>query len=250
MTINSHGGSRTTNLIADLPGYSSPVWYDANDIANILSLSNVQRLYKITYDSTRGNRFVVHLGNRLISFEQCPKGLYFYDTKQSGLLFVATVKGKKQSYTKREVKGAEAARKLQQVIQFPTTNQFKEIIRNNVIKNCPITLRDIDAAEDIFGPSVYALKGRTTRKNPDPVKMWGKYEQIPRKIKKRNQKVSLCGDIMFVSSLPFIITVSRKIKLLTAEFLVTQKEKDIFASIKKPLNSYKRGICSGNVHGG
>ena len=53
---------------------------------------------------------------------------------------------------------------MQQVIQFPTTRQFKEIIRTNVIKNCPVTLRDIDAAEDIFGPSIYALKVRTTRK--------------------------------------------------------------------------------------
>ena len=35
MTIHSHGGSRTTNQIADLPGYASPVWYDANGIANI-----------------------------------------------------------------------------------------------------------------------------------------------------------------------------------------------------------------------
>ena len=192
MTIHSHGGSRTTNLIADLPGYASPVWYDANGIANILSLSNVQRLYKITFDSTRGNEFVVHLKGRKINFIQCPKGLYFYDTKQSGSLFLATVNSNRQSYTNREVRGAEAARKLQRVIMFPTTRQFKEAIRNNVIKNCPVTVKDIEAAEDIFGPDIYALKGRTTRQKPNPVEMPEKRKMIPKHIRRRNHKITLC----------------------------------------------------------
>ena len=40
MMVHSHGGSRSTKQIGDLPGYPDPIWYDPDRIVNILSLSN------------------------------------------------------------------------------------------------------------------------------------------------------------------------------------------------------------------
>ena len=47
-----------------------------------------------------------------------------------------------------------------------TTEKFLGYINNKIISNYPVTRSDILAAEDIFGPDVGALKGKTTRSNP------------------------------------------------------------------------------------
>ena len=46
----------------------------------------------------------------------------------------------------------------------PSTEDFKAMIRLNLIKNCPVTIRDVEIAEDIYGKDVAALKVKTTRK--------------------------------------------------------------------------------------
>jgi len=56
MTIHCNEGTKSTNLIGELPG-SSTVWYHQKGIANILSLS---RLREDTFDSTQTNHFIVH----------------------------------------------------------------------------------------------------------------------------------------------------------------------------------------------
>jgi hypothetical protein len=39
----------------------------------------------------------------------------------------------------------------------------------NAIKNNPVTTKDIEIAEKIFGPDISSLKGKTTRQKPIPV---------------------------------------------------------------------------------
>jgi transposase InsO family protein len=78
-----------------------------------------------------------------------------------GELLVTTVADKNSKYTNREYSQAVLARKLQRMIGRPGTQQFLQIIENNLLPNCPITRSDILAAEDIFGPDVGSLKGKT-----------------------------------------------------------------------------------------
>ena len=59
LRIRSTGGVSVTNQQGTLPGYGT-VWYFADGIANILSLSRVQKRYRVTYDSGAGNQFTVH----------------------------------------------------------------------------------------------------------------------------------------------------------------------------------------------
>ena len=40
------------------------------------------------------------------------------------------------------------------------------MIMQNIIKNFPVTVEDIEIAEKIFGPGVYTLKGRTPKQSP------------------------------------------------------------------------------------
>ena len=60
LDIHCNAVIATTTLIGNLPGYGT-VWYDANIIANILSLARVKEHgYQVTYDSSVGNAFHVH----------------------------------------------------------------------------------------------------------------------------------------------------------------------------------------------
>eukprot|EP00957_Ditylum_brightwellii_P008057 611237-Ditylum_brightwellii.AAC.1 len=64
--------------------------------------------------------------------------------------FTQTVAGNKQYFSKLEIEGAEAVRSLQQLIGWPSTTTFKQIVAQNMLVNCPITVDDIDRAKAIF----------------------------------------------------------------------------------------------------
>eukprot|EP00957_Ditylum_brightwellii_P116893 8916482-Ditylum_brightwellii.AAC.1 len=59
LDIYCTAGKSTTNMIGDLAGLGT-VWYYAKGITNILSLSKVAKLFKVTFDSPNGEGFVVH----------------------------------------------------------------------------------------------------------------------------------------------------------------------------------------------
>ena len=44
----------------------------------------------------------------------------------------------------------------------PSTTTFVEAHKNNGLLNCPVTPADVEAAEQIFGPDIGSLKGKTT----------------------------------------------------------------------------------------
>jgi hypothetical protein len=57
------------------------------------------------------------------------------------------VEENKSLYTKRQVEQAEAARKLYQIIGFPSLRDYKHPVQTNRIKNFPVTLEDIKICE-------------------------------------------------------------------------------------------------------
>ena len=118
-------------------------------------------------------------------------------------------------FTKRQYKQAREARRVYNIIGNPSLNDFKSIIKMNAIKDCPITLEDIDIAERIFGKDIASLKGKTTRKKPIPVIK--DYVDIPTELKQLHKDVELCVDIMYIHNIMFLVTVSRKIKYITID---------------------------------
>jgi hypothetical protein len=80
MNILCNAGVSQTNMIGDLPGYGGEVWYNPKGIANILSLSNVKKHHRVTYDSNAEKSFIVHkkVGNQR-RFKQSNKGLFYLD---------------------------------------------------------------------------------------------------------------------------------------------------------------------------
>jgi hypothetical protein len=90
----------------------------------------------------------------------------------------------------------------------------------NIIKNVPVTLEDIKLAEQIYGPDIGALKGKTTRAKPVPVVK--DYIEIPNELITAHQDVVLCMDGMKINGVPFLTTISRNIMYRTTEWIPNQ----------------------------
>jgi hypothetical protein len=234
MNIKCNAGITRTNLVGDLPGYGE-VWFNKDGIANILSLSRLEKKYRITYDSTVGKQFIVHKGNGIErKFIQSESGLFYLDAKAAseneGTVLVNTVAGNSTKYTSSDYKQATLARKLQNIIGRPSARTFLNIVEKNLLKDCPVVRADVLAAEDIFGPNLGALKGKTVRHSGNRVRP--EYEQIPSEIMERYTDVTLCIDIMFVNKLPFLVTISKHIKFGTVEAIKSRKHKVLLAALK------------------
>jgi hypothetical protein len=87
--------------------------------------------------------------------------LYIYDSsKNEQLAFVKTVYKNKEDFIKRHIRGAETARHLYATLNYPSMKDFEWVIRSNQIKDCPVTVQDIDAALKIWWERIAALKGK------------------------------------------------------------------------------------------
>ena len=71
MKVRSTGGGSTTRLHGDFSNYGK-VWFSKKGMANILSFNNIVRKFRVLYDSTKEDAFVVHTDNRKI------RSLYHY----------------------------------------------------------------------------------------------------------------------------------------------------------------------------
>jgi hypothetical protein len=175
MVIRCTAGTASTDMVGNLSGYGD-VWYHKNGIANILSLSQVcKKGYKVTFSSDCDNRFTVEKHDGTIKmFKQSPQGLYYLDTasaKNDELIFITTVDDKASKYTNKDYSHAYLACRLQRIIGRPSTWHMLHIIDNNLLPNCPVSRSDVIRAEDIFGPDVGSLKGKTVRHTPKQVKI-------------------------------------------------------------------------------
>mmetsp|Transcript_34817 Transcript_34817/g.80483 ORF Transcript_34817/g.80483 Transcript_34817/m.80483 type:complete len:124 (+) Transcript_34817:1175-1546(+) len=82
-TIYCDAGTCTMPMIGRHPGYGD-MWYDSSTIANILSLSKVKELYRVTYNFTQGNCFVIHLPSGPRSYHEAAEGLYPHNPTKRG----------------------------------------------------------------------------------------------------------------------------------------------------------------------
>ena len=81
--------------------------------------------------------------------------------REQGAVLINTVTNIKLNYTNADYLHAIVARRLQIKIGNLTACEFMKIVSSNLLPNCPITREDIKADEDMFGPDVGGIKGKT-----------------------------------------------------------------------------------------
>ncbi len=76
---------------------------------------------------------------------------------------VNTVRKNFEGFTKHEIKKAQEARRLQGMIGIPTDREFVGMVREKLIANCPINVKDIQNA---------TIRSKTLQNATIPIYCW------------------------------------------------------------------------------
>jgi hypothetical protein len=151
---------------------------------------------------------------------------------------VNTVRGNFEGYTKQDIK--EGARS-----KTPAEKDWKShrmrivgMVREKLIANCSVTVRDIKNSHQLFSPNLANLRGKTTRTKPEHVRV--DYVKIPQDFMELHKYVTIVADVMFINGLPFMVTSSRGISLVTIEFLPSRTAKQLACSVERIVRIYGR----------
>ena len=162
--------------------------------------------------------------------------------------FAETVADRAEGYSKRQVQDAKEAEQFRAVIGYPSTRDYKAMIKGSMLKNCPVLPEDVNRAEEIFGKNVPSLKGKTIRKKPDPVRH--DIISVPPHILEKNNKVVLDIDVFFVNKIPFFHTLSQNLYFGTVQNVPDSKSKTILSSLTLVIKLYaSRGFRIRVVNG-
>ena len=96
------------------------------------------------------------------------KDIFYYNdmSNTEGVSILSTVEENRNHYTQRQYEHAKIARELYHTVGCPSMKDYKNIIKINAINNFPATMEDIETCENILGPNIYILKGKTVRTKP------------------------------------------------------------------------------------
>ena len=113
------------------------------------------------------------------------------------------------------------------------------------LENCHVTATDVSTAHVILSTDIPGVKGKTVCKSPHRVEM--KHLEILCDYYTLQKFVTLTADVMFGNGVSFLTTLSRKIRLVTAEYLPTWAAKQLGSLLTKVVNLYaQRGftVCT------
>ncbi len=96
-------------------------------------------------------------------------------------------------FTKRQIHSANLVRNLQAGLVFLSNADMKWAIQSNLIKYCPVTVKDMGMAIKVWAPSIAMLKGKTVRMTPPVVRQ--DVIKIPKEIRELHKDVTLAIDI-------------------------------------------------------
>ena len=124
-------------------------------------------------------------------------------------MLITTVDNNKSKLSALDFSQAKRARALQRRIGRPMTRDYIRYVAMNMIPNCPVTIQDIKNAEFVWGPDLGCVKGKTVRQTSPKVRI--EVTSIPVTIMQQFKNVTLSVDIMKVTGIPFLMTISVKI---------------------------------------
>jgi hypothetical protein len=153
----------------------------------------------------------------------------------------------KAGFTKLQIKGAELAQTLYKTLSYPSMKDFKWVIRSNQIKDCPVTIQDINVAMKIWSKNIATLKWEITRSKTHLVAR--DYVKVPKELLKLHKEVFLTTDIFFVNKIYFFLTLSRKICVTAVNHLADRTVPQILKALKEMYQYYlQRGFHITSVH--
>ena len=103
----------------------------------------MKQKYRVTYDSSADVVFTVHKPGELLHFVLQKGGLHYHDTRNREITLVKTVQENEEGYSQRQIQDAKKARDLYAKVGYPSARDFHQMISQNIILNCPVTVGDV-----------------------------------------------------------------------------------------------------------
>ena len=142
--MGTNNGTKTIREETSIPGIDHQMYFNEEGMANVLSLFDLSKQYRITFDSAIGNHFTVHTDEGNFKFRCSEEGLYYFEFSDKYKTeigqkpsLVTTVAKNRSHYTMKQFEKAKEARRLYHNIGTPTVENYKRLLRANMIKNCP-----------------------------------------------------------------------------------------------------------------
>ena len=101
------------------------------------------------------------------------------------------------------------------MVPSPSERNFQAMVHLKMLKDCPVTNNDIRNAHTIYGSDLAYIRGTTVCRKPAHIPT--NYVNDPWNLIQLHQQVTLSADIMFVNSIPFMVSALRSINLITIE---------------------------------
>ena len=223
LIMSTNGGEFECTDKGTFPGIG-PAWFNPNGIINVLSASKIRKSGKFitTYhEDERGSFYLIKnkKNGRSLKLEENSEGIYVHTVEaesrkssvnnkttvnQYSLVSLNTVESNKQLFSSRERKNAERAGHLMKSMGFPSRADMTAMLSTGVIRNCPISGDDVRNYFKIYGGLEGAIKGKTVRRRPSPVREDLSEVPIPRNILGPRNNITLCIDTFFVNKAPFL----------------------------------------------
>ena len=239
LNLQSNGGIISTNWMGKHRQHHFWCWYDDEAISNVISLGKIRESgrFHVSYDFDKGIFTLKNLQTGQETFFHMNEvGLHVTPLNPQAVSMLTTVEDNKALYTKRQIAGAEKARALYQVIGYPSLRDFLHLLQTNQIKNCPVTAEDVKICQKIYGPDVYALKGKTVRHKPRAVV--NDYLEIPRELISAHQGIILFADVMFIDGVPMMVTLSKNVRLITITYIPLRDKDTLLWALDDVFRKY------------
>lgn len=237
MMIITNAGCFSTKMNGALGNYGA-VWYSPRAITNVLSLKNISDKYRVIYHSWGTGSFEVHKPNSIIRFMQNSAGLYVHNTNNNEIVLLNTVSSKREGYSNHNYCAMVKACHKYEMIRYPSIKDYKNMVEHYLLGDTGITLWGITNADNIFGASMPALKGKDVCKTPNPVV--ADYIYVLESILEWYKNIELFVDIMFINNLPILIMISRHLKFMTVDVLDDRSACKIMVSLQETNELYWR----------
>ncbi|MGA0888342.1 MAG: Ty1/Copia family ribonuclease HI [bacterium] len=258
MIMETNGGTKIVRHEGFMPSFGK-IGYDKDLIANILGLSDLIKVNRVTYDSSIEDAFLVHINdNDFVKFKNNGDGLYLYKPAQefkdevaqrkkneSGACrsvevnsLVQTVAANEMGFSKHQIEKAKVAIKSQFAGGAPTFEAFKKLVNRGEIKGSPVKLDDLKIANEIYlqEKAVSMLKGKTKRSTP-PAVVEDRVE-IPGQLMSKIRILDLCIDVMFVNSCIFLTSIDKTIRFRAVVPLKERALEELEMGVRKVVKKY------------
>ena len=244
LELATNAGRKNITQEAEVPGYGT-VWFDEDVLANIFSFAELKDKYRIMYDSSQEDAFLIHMKDKVVKFKRTPDGLYCFkvletykesltDKPQEGKCnLVDTVAKNRQGYMQHQFEHAKLAQKLYHIVRMPTIQSFKAMLRTNIIKNCPVTVEDVTMAKKIFGPLMSSLEGKSTKRKLELVKK--DLIKIPKELITNHRNIKLCIDTMFINGCRMLTSINWTVKYQSLVPMEGKKHTDYYRALNNIL---------------